>query len=37
MLNLRYLFDFNMLKSDDEEIARRTVFLFSAGYRFTLK
>lgn len=37
MLNLRYLVDFNMLKSDNEKIARRTVFLFSAGYRFTLK
>ncbi len=37
MLNLRYLYDFNKLKIDGDDVARRTVFLFSAGYRYTIK
>lgn len=36
MLNMRYMYDFNELKVDGDEIARRSAFLFSAGYRYTL-
>lgn len=36
MLNMRYMYDFNELKVDGDEVARRSAFLFSAGYRYTL-
>lgn len=36
MFNARYIFDFNKLKIEDEEVARRSAFLMSIGYRHTL-
>ena len=37
LFNLRYLFDFNELQSEDEDFARRTAFLFGIAYRHTLR
>lgn len=37
ILNLRYMIDFNELQIEEDEIGRRSVFLFSAGYRYTVR
>ena len=36
LLNLRYMYDFTKLKVDGDEVARRSVVLVSAGYRYTV-
>ena len=36
MINLRYMFDFNKIKIDGDETARRTILLMSAGYRYKI-
>ena len=37
VFNLRYMYDFNKLKIDGDEVARRSAFLLSAGYRYTVR
>ena len=37
LLNVRYMHDFNKLELSDVAVARRSVLLFSAGYRYTIK
>lgn len=37
LFNLRYMIDFNKLKIDGDEVARRSMFLMSAGYRHTIR
>ncbi len=38
VLNLRYMFDFNKTEIEEiGELAQRSVFLFSAGYRYTVR
>ena len=37
IIDTRYMFDFNKLEVDGDEIGARRVFLLSAGYRYTLK
>ena len=37
IFNTRYMADFNKLKIDGDEVARRSVFLLSIGYRYTVR
>lgn len=37
IFNTRYMADFNKLKIDGDEVARRSVFLLSLGYRYTVR
>lgn len=37
IFNTRYMADFNKLKIDGDEVARRSVFLLSLGYRYSFR
>ena len=36
MINIRGMYDFNKIKIDGDEVARRTILLMSAGYRYKI-